>query len=40
MSNQDWNVITFNSKSDKTNTTNQIEKQKQTSNYIPEKGTV
>ena len=40
MSNQDWNVITFNSKSEKTNTTNQIEKQKQTSNYIPEKGTV
>jgi len=39
MSTQDWNIVTFNTKSDKTNTANQIEKQKQTSNYIPPEGT-
>jgi len=40
MSNQDWNVVTFNSKVDKSSTSISIDKQKFVSAYIPEKGTV
>lgn len=40
MSHQDWNVVTFNSKTEKTNSATKTEKQKQISNYVPEKDTV
>lgn len=40
MSHQDWNVVTFNSKTEKNNSSIKTEKQKQISNFVPEKGTV